>query len=146
VDGAVDAPRAEDERAVVALTVAYAWAIDTKRFEDLRDVFAPSATADLVRDCPTVDDIVAWVSAVLQPLDASQHLVTNHQVSVDGERAACRCQVQAQHVRRGAEGGSTYVVGGHYEDDVVRTPEGWRLAHRRLVVTWTSGNPRVLRP
>jgi hypothetical protein len=49
-------------------------------------------------------------------------------------------------VRRGVDGGDNFVIGGYYEDDLVRTAAGWRIRHRRLVMTWREGNPGVLRP
>ena len=73
-------------------------------------------------------------------------MVTNHQVQVDGDTARHRCQMQAQHVRHGADGGPNYIVAGRYEDELVRTADGWRIAHRDLVIVWTDGNIRVVRP
>jgi hypothetical protein len=46
-------------------------------------------------------------------------------------------------VRAAAEGGDNFIVGGYYEDRVVRTPDGWRIAHRLMQQTWTEGNPAV---
>ena len=93
-----------------------------------------------------IESIIERISTALDPLDASQHLMGNHLVVVSGDRATCRCYLQAQHVRHGAPGGSNYIVAGRYEDDLVRTPEGWRIRRRVLVVTWTDGNVAVVRP
>jgi hypothetical protein len=134
-----------DERAIVALTIAYAWALDTRRYDELRSVFAPDATAVLRGvACEGLDAIVARISRPLDRLDATQHIVTNQQVTVDGERATCRTQLQSQHVRRGTEGGDTYLIGGVYDDRLERRPEGWRIVHRTLTETWSRGNPAVI--
>lgn len=135
-----------DRQAIVDLTIAYTWALDRRQFEDLRQVFLPDAIASLVGELRGVDAIIERVSAALMPLDDSQHIVSNHQVRLNGDRATCRCYMQAQHVRRGLEGGDNFIVAGRYEDDVVRTAEGWRIARRVLVRTWSDGNPAVLRP
>lgn len=136
----------EDRVAIVDLTIAYCWAIDERNWPALHHIFVPHATAELGNGTENgVDAIVTRISGVLNPLDSSQHLVSNHQVHVEGDRATSRCYLQAQHVRRAAEGGRNYIVAGRYEDDLVRTPTGWRIAHRRLVVMWTDGNPRVVR-
>ena len=42
------------------------------------------------------------------------------------------------------EGGENCIVGGSYHDDLVRTPNGWRIKHRRLEQRWMDGNPNVL--
>src|SRR5581483_2694029 len=74
--------------------------------------------------------IAAFCRSALAGLDASQHLITNEVVELDGDRGRARCYFQAQHVYRGAEGGDHYLVGGTYEDELVRTPEGWRIRRR----------------
>jgi hypothetical protein len=136
-----------DRTAIVDLTIAYCWALDTRSWDALDDVFSGDVTAELAS--PTlhgVEAIKARVALALTPLDDSQHMVSNHQVVIDGDRATCRCYLQAQHVRRGVEGGDNFVIGGRYEDDLVRTPDGWRISHRRLVSMWRDGNPGVLHP
>jgi ketosteroid isomerase-like protein len=133
-----------DVHAIVTLTEDYCWALDDKDYERLRDVFLPDATADVAESCTGVDAIIERVKRSLDPLDVTQHLVTNHRVVVDGDRATCRCQLQSQHVRRGVEGGRTYLVGGRYHDQLERTPAGWRIRHRELVITWTDGNRAVV--
>ena len=134
-----------DEQAIVGLAVAYTWALDTRQFDDLRSIFVPDATGDLhgVR-CDGVDAIVARIEGALSRLDASQHLVGNHQVRVDGDAATHRCYLQAQHVKRGTPGGDNYLIGGTYEDRVARTADGWRITHRTMAGCWTEGNPAVI--
>ena len=38
------------------------------------------------------------------------------------------------------------MVAGRYEDRLVRTDAGWRIAHRTLTVMWTDGNVAVAHP
>ncbi len=135
-----------DHLAIVAVAVAYTWALDTKQLDDLRSVFLPDATA-LLRgvECRGVDAIIERIGGAILRLDRTQHLVGNHQVSIDGDTATHRCHLQSQHVLAGTEGGDNYIVGGFYEDRLVRTADGWRIAHRVLEQTWTDGNPNVIR-
>lgn len=137
---------AEDRQAIVDLTIAYCWALDGNKWDGLDEVFTPDAHAELGRSCEGREAIKARVEEALGPLDDSQHMVTNHQVSVsaDGESGTSRCYLQAQHVRHAADGGPNFIVAGRYEDDVVRTPEGWRIARRVLTMMWTEGNPKVV--
>jgi hypothetical protein len=133
-----------DRSDIIDLAVRYAWALDSKALDELRDVFTPDATAVLrgVR-CEGVDEIIARVGGAVLRLDHTQHLVGNHQVTVTGDTGTHRCQLQAQHVLEGCAGGDNYIVAGYYEDQVVRTSDGWRIAHRLMQQTWTAGNPRV---
>lgn len=135
-----------DRDDIIDLAIRYTWALDTKRFEDLNDVFTPEATG-LLRsvECIGRESIIDRISTAVRRLDRTQHLVSNHQVTVDGDVGTHRCQLQSQHVLDGCEGGENYIVGGYYDDRVVRTPAGWRISHRLMQQTWTSGNPGVVR-
>ncbi len=136
-----------DERAIIDTTIAYCWAIDTRRWDVLRDrVFLADATASLGSPLEGVERIVARIDFALSPLDTSQHMISNHDVTIDGDTATSRCYFHAQHVRRGAEGGPNYIVAGIYADDFLRTSAGWRIKHRTLTVLWTDGNMKVVRP
>ncbi len=138
--------RIVDERSIVDVAVRYCWVLDTRNWDDLRSVFLDDARATLgeARDLVGVEAIAARCREALAPLDASQHIVATHQVTVDGDQATHRCYVHAQHHRRGARDGKNYVVGGRYDDRLVRTADGWRIAERTLTVLWTDGNRGVL--
>ena len=123
-----DPARRARDRQLVALR--YCRALDTKDWRLLDDVFVADATADLAGPSPLVgiEAIRARIRTALEHLDVSQHLVGNHEVSVDGDTATHRCYLQAQHVRRAAAGGPNYIVAGRYEDRLARTDA--RLADR----------------
>jgi SnoaL-like domain len=134
-----------DEKAIIDLTIAYAWALDTRSFDDLRQVFAPDAVGDLGgRHCKGIDAIIARIQEPLSRLDVTQHVVTNHQVRVDGDIAECRCYLVGQHVKKGTAGGETFLMAGVYEDELARAANGWRIVHRTLTIHWTDGNPAVV--
>lgn len=134
-----------DERAIVEVALRYCRALDTKDWSALADVFVEDATASLGgRDRIGLEQITKRCRAALGELDLSQHMVSNHEVDVDGDSATHSCYLHAQHVREDTPGGSLYVVAGRYEDRLARTPDGWRIAHRQLVVMWTDGNVEVV--
>ena len=134
-----------DEKAIIDLTIAYTWALDTKQFDELRNVFTPDATAMLHGvACDDIEAIIARISGALTRLDVTQHLIGNHQVRIDGDTATCRCQLHSQHLKVGTEGGETYVVGGTYEDRLARTEDGWRITHRTMAESWHAGNRAVV--
>ena len=137
-----------DERDIVALAARYCRALDTKDWPLLSEVFLPDATAEL--GVPNllegIEPIRHRIRTALDFLDDSQHLVGNHEVTVDGDTGTHRCYLQAQHVREVPDGSPNYMIAGRYEDRVERTPDGWRIAHRTLTVMWTEGNLAVVRP
>jgi hypothetical protein len=61
---------------------------------------------------------------------STQHLMSNFVVDVNGNQATLRSYLQATHVIDPA--GVIVVAHGTYFDDVVRTPKGWKIAHRTL--------------
>lgn len=133
-----------DERAIMNLAARYCWAIDTLDRSELEQVFLPDATAVLgLTSVAGIDAIWNRIHGVLSRLDCSQHVLGSHLVEVHGDEGRSRCYFVAQHVRAAAPGGAHWVVAGKYEDDVVRTPGGWRIKHRVLTSIWTEGNPDV---
>jgi hypothetical protein len=131
----------DDQQAIIDVTIAYCWALDSHAWDGRDDVFLPDATAELGRHLEGIDAIKERIRGALEPLDASQHIVATHQVRVDGDAATSRCYLQAQHV----VGAATFLLGGRYEDRLVRTADGWRIAHRDLITMWTTGDPSILR-
>jgi 3-phenylpropionate/cinnamic acid dioxygenase small subunit len=135
-----------DRLAIVDLLHRYATSLDTRDWDLLASVFTDDAIADYGELAGINNGVAAIVKVchdALQGLDASQHIVSNEVIELAGDRARSRCYLQAQHVYLGAEGGDNFLVGGTYEDEVVRTGQGWRIAHRRLITTWVDGNASV---
>lgn len=137
-----------DERDIVALAARYCRALDTKDWPLLSDVFLPDATAELGSPqlLDGLDAIRERIRIALEFLDDSQHLMGNHEVTIDGDTGTHRCYLQAQHVRNVPDGSPNYTIAGRYEDRVRRTRDGWRIAHRTLTVMWSEGNLSVVRP
>ncbi len=146
---AVDPNIAADVTEIIQVTNRYCFAIDAHEWDTLRtEVFLADAVVDFgVRhgEREGIDAIIEVIAGALTPLDGSQHLVGSHIVDVDGDTATCRCYLHGQHIRHDVEGGPHFVVALTYDDRLVRTDAGWRIAHRRLLPSWTSGNPAVVR-
>jgi 3-phenylpropionate/cinnamic acid dioxygenase small subunit len=135
--------RLADQRAIEDGLIAYAHALDERDYARLSALFTADARvkygeADWLVGVPAT---ARYVAAALDPLEMSQHRLSSIAVTLDGDRATSKVYLCAEHVR----GGQRYTVGGHYLDAWQRTPAGWRIAERRLVTTWTDGNPAVLR-
>jgi hypothetical protein len=150
LDTSVDAAFGQllDRQAVVDVCVRYCTALDRRDWNLLRTCFTADASGDFagLGQLQGYEDFERVCRRALEPLAASQHVVTNFVVAVAADGATTTCYFQAQHVKPGTPGGDLFVVAGIYTDRHVRTPDGWRIAHRRLDVTWTDGNPEVLVP
>ncbi len=135
----------EEKQKIVDLTIAYTWIIDHGPRERLREIFTENAVFIIdTRHLNGIDEIRGKIERTLGGLSASQHIVSNHQVSIDGDTATSRCYLHAQHTLTGTEGGDNYVMAGRYIDKLVRVDSEWRIAERQLMLDWTEGNNRVL--
>jgi 3-phenylpropionate/cinnamic acid dioxygenase small subunit len=135
-----------DRQQVVDVLVRYTLALDSRDWALLRTCFADSAVARYsgLRPANGYAAIEDVCRRSLEPLTASQHLLGNILIELDGGHARATSYVQAQHVRTGLPGGDKYIVAGIYRDELSRTPDGWRIARRELDQLWTDGNPAVL--
>ncbi len=72
--------------------------------------------------------------------DRTVHLGTNAVLEIDGDRATARGTQLSTHVLAdGSEG--VFLSAGHADSELVRTPEGWRIAASSLRIAWTQGTP-----
>jgi 3-phenylpropionate/cinnamic acid dioxygenase small subunit len=129
-----------DRLAISDVLIRYATAMDSRDWELLASCF----TDDAVLDYDTSgtfgrDDFADHCRAGLARMKATQHCVTNHVISIDGDRARSTSYVIAQHVR---ENDVTFTLGGSYTDDLVRDGGDWRIAERRFVTSWKAGRLR----
>ena len=58
------------------------------------------------------------------------HRITNQVIDLDGDRATARCYVDVWVMS--ADNTSGVNASGFYDDEIVRTDEGWRIARRRF--------------
>jgi 3-phenylpropionate/cinnamic acid dioxygenase small subunit len=135
-----------DRAEISDVLIRYAVSLDSRDWPQLATCFTEDAVADygeLAGRNDGRDDIVATCRHTLEGLDASQHFVGNFVVASDGDVATASCYLHAQHYLVSASGTNTFVVAGTYYDRLIRSPLGWRIAHRRLEVTWTDGNAGI---
>ncbi len=134
-----------DRAEISALIFRTARAMDTRDWTLLSTCYTPTSIGLFATGkTEGFEQIARQYQAFLTPLDVTQHLIGNVECAVQGDEAQTSCYFQAQHVRVGTEGGVHYLIGGRYDDRMVRTPEGWRIATRRVTGLWTQGNPGVV--
>ena len=127
------------ERACERLVHRFAEALDTRQFEQLRDLFAPDATfyrpAEPDVAIHGVDAIIDSYRSRLQGY-RSQHLCTNvliRATSSDSASGTLRIFFKAGPADTPVGPGiqPTLEVLGGFEDRFVRTDHGWRFSERR---------------
>jgi ketosteroid isomerase-like protein len=142
---AADLRAIADKQEITEICYRYGLALDRRDWAALAALFTPDADAFYL-DMPPAHGYKAiedTCRTALEPLSATQHLISNVVVRLDGDRAESTCYLQAQHVKTGTAGGDNFIIAGRYDDKLLRTPDGWRIRERRLQLIWTDGNPAV---
>ncbi len=121
----------DDVAAIERVLVRYATAIDTRDWDLFRSCFAPDLKADYgdYGRWADVDGITAYMERAHLGFEATNHLLSNFVIEVDGDRASAVSYVHVVLVFGGES--TSWIDGiGRYEDRLVRTGEGWRIAQR----------------
>jgi ketosteroid isomerase-like protein len=127
-----DLQSVRDELDIQRVIHDYAWACDNGDWSLLKSIFSDDAHLDYTStDGPagSRDEVVAWLEQGLSQLRLIQHVVSNFQIDLDGDRATVRAMFYCTAGFHGID--DMLVTGGYYDEEVVRTDHGWKI--RRLV-------------
>ncbi len=137
-----------DCRAIEAVYVRYCEIVDAKQFDAMDEVFAADATGDYTQALgpgvisPDRASLIASMHCNLGTgslCGATHHNVGNFRITLAGDTAQARVNYHAVHQGAGRLQGALYTMWGHYDDDLVRTPAGWRVAARRYFCAFSEG-------
>ena len=122
------------------LLVRYSHAVDTRDWKLFAGIFTDDAVVDYTAfggPRGTVEEVTAFLASVLPMFAATQHLVANSAVTLDGDRAAARTMchnpmaLPADGPGKDGDGESAVLLCGlWYVDELLRTPDGWKLRSR----------------
>jgi 3-phenylpropionate/cinnamic acid dioxygenase small subunit len=140
-----DARALADRAEIHDVIVRYGWAIDTKDWALLDECFLPDAYLDYTSNpggkAGAYPVVRAWLEKVMAAFPVTQHLMANVDVRLDGDRATCRTMVTNPQGAATREGPlHFFYVGARYDDDFVRTPDGWKIAKRVETTLWFEGS------
>jgi hypothetical protein len=131
-----------DELDVQRVLCEYAWACDNKDWALLRSVFTADAQLDYSSTRGPAggrEEVVGWLERSLSQVPVIQHVVSNFQIDVNGNRAAGRAMFLTSARIPGLE--DMLVTGGYYDLAFRRESDGWKI--ERLVEDnrWMSPAP-----
>ena len=89
------------------------------------------------------DDWAAGVRAGLSGFQATQHISTNHVITLDGDEATCVSYMQAQALPPQRRGRQHPHVGRLLHQHPRAHRRRWRIRRCQLTVTWTTGNKHI---
>lgn len=136
----------QDEREIERGLGLFARALDSKAYEELRNLFAEDMTYNYGDGLEQtgLETMLAMIRKNLSMCGRTQHLLGSIQIDVKDDRAISRAYVQARHCDPGIVGGRIFDTNGEYTDRWERRPEGWRIVRRDAEWFSLSGEPEII--
>jgi 3-phenylpropionate/cinnamic acid dioxygenase small subunit len=121
----------EDRQDIFDLLVRYATGIDRRDWPLFRTVFTQDCELDYgaIGTWNGLDAVAEFMEQVHAMAGHTLHRLTNQAITVDGDRAEARTYIDGLIMM--ADNTSGVNALGYYDDDIVRTADGWRIARRR---------------
>ena len=135
----------DDTTTIIQLLNLYGFAVDAQRWDLFDGIFTSDVEADFSESAHWYDlDTFKRDFAVFHdPFNSTQHSMMNHLVQVDGDTAHSFTNGTWRLVRKATDGSPLWDGSGWYDDELIRTKEGWRVKHRTCRIVWWTGNPQV---
>lgn len=112
--------------------------------EFTQDAFIDYTANDGARGSPA--EVRAWLSTVLGRFTACQHLSSNHEISLHGDRATVRSMQHIGVRTETPEGARVLFSGIWFRDEMLRTERGWRITKRIEELAWRHNFPGDFTP
>ena len=133
----------EERQDISELLLRYATGIDRRDWPLFRTVFTEDCELDYgeIGAWKGVDEVTDFMEQTHALLGQTMHRLSNMSITVDGDRGTARTYLDGLMMAPDNRIGVNAV--GFYDDEIVRTDDGWRIARRRYtqVRLTTVGSP-----
>ncbi|OBJ92017.1 polyketide cyclase [Mycobacterium gordonae] len=128
----------EDRQDICDLLVRYATGIDRRDWPLFRTVFTDDCELDYgeIGSWSGVGAVTDFMEKVHAMAGHTLHRLSNQAIAVDGDKAVARTYVDALIMAADNQSGVNGI--GFYDDEIVRTSAGWRIARRRFTAVRVS--------
>jgi SnoaL-like domain len=130
-----------DRLAIQHLIARYADLIDGQGFDELDELFIADAKIDFSTFNGPVGDLAqikAFLRSSLPFFARTQHMMGLPHIEIDGDAAHARTSCTNPMISTKPDGTtSVWLIGLWYDDDLIRTPEGWRFSARNQIRSYT---------
>ncbi len=122
----------EDRQDIGDVLVRYATGIDHRDWPLFRTVFTEDCDLDYgeIGTWHGVDAVTEFMEQAHAMAGHTMHRITNVAADVDGDTAVARAYIDG--LIMAADNASGVNAIGFYDDELVRTAAGWRIARRRF--------------
>jgi len=129
----LSAQEISDRLEIDQLLIRYCHAIDERDWDTYRSVYTEDAVIDDIGAGPgnTVEAMVDFLVTALEEVVLIQHAISTSLVEIDGDTARAKTVCHCPVVLPAAVGHTQmFFQGLWYDDELVRTPTGWKIAKR----------------
>jgi SnoaL-like domain len=128
-----------DRASIIDQISAVGRCLDERDFDGLRGLFAADATISTPGGTATGHDaLVDQARRRHTEWEATQHLITNVLIALDGDTASARANLLVVFVGPGEE---PYQQGGVYQFVLLRGAQGWRFSEMSTSRVWAINDP-----
>lgn len=122
----------QDRLDITDVLVRYATGIDRRDWPLFRTVFTDDCHLDYgdIGQWTGVDAVTDFMEQAHAMAGHTLHRLSNHAIAVDGDNATARTYIDGLIMAPDNASGVNAV--GFYDDELVRTAAGWRIARRRF--------------
>jgi 3-phenylpropionate/cinnamic acid dioxygenase small subunit len=122
----------DDRQEISDLLVRYATGIDRRDWPLFRTVFAEGCELDYgeIGVWKGVDAVTDFMEQAHAMAGYTMHRLTNQVITIEGDKATARTYIDGVIMLSDNQAGVNAL--GFYDDQVVRTADGWRIARRRF--------------
>ena len=122
----------EDRLDIVDVLVRYATGIDRRDWPLFRTAFTDDCVLDYgeIGQWNGVDAVTEFMDQAHAMAGHTMHRLSNHTIAVDGDAATARTYIDGLIMAQDNNSGVNAV--GFYDDELVRTADGWRIARRQF--------------
>ena len=121
---------------IAEVLVRYATGIDRRDWDLFRSCFTSDCLAEYegIGTWQGADAITDFMVTAHAGMGHTMHRISNIAIDVhgDGDRAVARSYVDG--ILMAADGQTGFNPIGFYDDEFVRTPDGWRITHRTFTM------------
>ena len=139
-----------DRLEVDDLLTRYATAIETKDWDLYETVFTEDAFIDYESAGGIkgkLPEVCAWLEKTMAMFPMTQHVVCNRVVELDGDKGTARSVFYNPMALPGEDKAHVlFFDGGYYNDQLVRTEDGWRICERIEDSSYSTRLSKVLPP
>jgi hypothetical protein len=122
----------DDKGQIAEVLIRYATGIDSKNWPLFRTCWTDEVDIDYgdLGQFTDADAFAALMTQIHDGMGQTYHRLCNLVVDVEGDRATARTYVHAVLMAISGDSSSWIDALGHYDDGLVRTPDGWRIEKR----------------